>query len=193
MGLDEKGTIQKFTKGLPQPLHRSIVDREVNIPTTWQDWTNAAVRHQQKWLYLQSVFKGTPKVNPQGNRPNRPNLQQWRQGFAKDPHAMDLTPGRTRARATLTEEERAQLMTEGKCFRCKQQGHMSRNCPSKPKPAQARAGNSEEAEVQIAATNTATNTPKKFNAKEMVENIKQLGDEDKDLVIQEVFMGKDFS
>jgi hypothetical protein len=75
MGLDEKGTIQKFTKGLPNPLHQSIVEREGALPITWQDWTDAAVKHQQKWLYLQSVFKGTPKPNQQGMHPNRPSQQ----------------------------------------------------------------------------------------------------------------------
>jgi Zinc knuckle len=31
----------------------------------------------------------------------------------------------------LSTEERARLMKEGKCFRCKQFGHLSRDCPNK--------------------------------------------------------------
>jgi hypothetical protein len=68
---------------------------------------------------------------------------------------------------------------------------MSRNCPDRPRQSQAR-GNQEEAEVQIQATNT---TAKKFDAKGLIEQIKELNDEDKDVVIQEVFMKnrQDFS
>jgi hypothetical protein len=29
----------------------------------------------------------------------------------------------------LTDEERAQYCAEGRCFRCRVQGHMARNCP----------------------------------------------------------------
>ena len=68
MGLDEKGTLQKFTKGLPVPLHRSITEKESNIPTMWQEWVNTAIKYQQKWLYLQAVFKPSPippRVNSQ--------------------------------------------------------------------------------------------------------------------------------
>jgi hypothetical protein len=37
---------------------------------------------------------------------------------------MDLTPGHTRARAALTDDELARLCQEGKCFKCKRQGHI---------------------------------------------------------------------
>ena len=38
----------------------------------------------------------------------------------------------------LTPEERAQLAKEGRCFRCRLQGHMARNCPKNTQPAKAR-------------------------------------------------------
>ena len=31
----------------------------------------------------------------------------------------------------LTAEERSELMRKGACFRCKAQGHLSRDCPNK--------------------------------------------------------------
>jgi hypothetical protein len=40
-------------------------------------------------------------------------------------------------RNPLSEEEKQQLMAEGQCFFCKQQGHMSRHCPKKPSQAGA--------------------------------------------------------
>jgi hypothetical protein len=83
--------------------------------------------------------------------------QNWHQGqgsgSAKNSNAMDLTPGHIRARGALTDEEHAKLMATGGCFRCRKQGHMSRNCPDKPRQSQARKN--QEEEVQIQATNTA--------------------------------------
>jgi hypothetical protein len=132
-------------------------------------------------------WQGTPEEK-QG-----PN-QNWHQGqgsgSAKNSNAMDLTPGHIRARGTLTEDEHAKLMATGGCFRCRKQGHMSWNCPDKPRQSQAR-GNQED-KVQIQATNTSK---KPFDAKGLIEQIKELNDEDKDIVIQEVFMKnrQDFS
>ncbi|KAI9429110.1 hypothetical protein H4582DRAFT_1827802, partial [Lactarius indigo] len=48
----------------------------------------------------------------------------------KDPNAMDI--GRTRVRAAMTDDEKKQLQKEGRCFRCRGQGHISRFCPQKP-------------------------------------------------------------
>ena len=41
----------------------------------------------------------------------------------KDPNAMDVD--------VLTAEEQSDLMRKGACFRCKAQGHLSRDCPNK--------------------------------------------------------------
>jgi Zinc knuckle len=40
-------------------------------------------------------------------------------------------------RNPLSEEEKKRLMAEGRCFFCKQQGHMLRNCPKKPSRSNA--------------------------------------------------------
>jgi hypothetical protein len=42
----------------------------------------------------------------------------------------------------LTEEERDQYRKEGRCFRCREKGHMARNCPKNDKP-KARAATTE--------------------------------------------------
>ena len=43
----------------------------------------------------------------------------------KDPDAMDVDNMRL---APLTEEEKKQMFREGQCLRCREKGHMARNC-----------------------------------------------------------------
>ena len=68
---------------------------------------------------------------------------------------MDLTPGRTHARAALTDDERATLRQEGKCFKCRKKGHMSPDCPDRASQARSRTTKEEpkeetkEEDVQI--------------------------------------------
>src|ERR1700678_1226961 len=66
--------------------------------------------------------KMPPKYEAKGNG----NPQWWRTEPQKDPNAMDVD--------VLTMEERATLLRQGKCFRCKKPGHMAKDClPSSQK------------------------------------------------------------
>ena len=130
----------------------------------------------------------------------RPTKQQWQKGFAKDPNAMDTSGGHTCAYAALTEDERAKLQKEGRCFRCKRQGHLSRSCPDKPKDAKARAtGEEEGTTINAASSSSQTPSPNtqksatKINAKELVELVCNMDQDKEDKVIQDVFMQEDFS
>ena len=60
----------------------------------------------------------------------------------RDPNAMDVD--------RLTVEERTKLMKEGRCFRCKLQGHLSRDCPreKKEEPKKEWDGKSAAAHIQ---------------------------------------------
>src|SRR6266702_845709 len=71
--------------------------------------------------------------------------EQWTNALTcrRDPNAMDL--GRTRARATMTEEEKTRRIKEGKCFWCNQKGHISQFYPQK--------------NSQIAEASTSSTTP----------------------------------
>src|SRR6202453_423841 len=104
----------------------------------------------------------------------RPNQNQWRQGFAKDSNAMDLTPGRTRARGALTDDERAKLMAEGKCFRCKKTGHLSRACPDKPRQARPTPPKEEHPRASPAQVPP----PLKFNVKTFMKDDQKLNNDD---------------
>ena len=120
----------RYFQGLPQGLQESMLAFE---PThhyqNLDDWIEGAIRQHSKYLTYQAYFGGWKNFNPKG--PNQwPTRQQWQQGFARNSNAMDTTPGHTHAWAALTDDERATLRQEGKCFKCCKKGHMSRDCSS---------------------------------------------------------------
>ena len=94
-----------------------------------------------------------------------------------------------RARAQqLTMEERMELMKTGKCFTCKQMGHLSRDCPRRVPRNNTRASTSKVEEDDPSPEPAKI----KFSADDIIEIMKNADDKDKDEVIQKVFMTQDF-
>jgi hypothetical protein len=201
---------KKYFEGLPEGLRRAIVkDENINLLTTVADYEDAAIRYHRKFLQYQTFFE-RPSKNPK-----KLTQQQWQQRFAKDNNAMDTTPGCIHARAALSENEMVQLHREGKCFKCKRQGHIGHNCPNQN--AQIRATDTNTAFQDATNTSTASNgasnikdatntsssgasntiipshSIKKINAQELVELVQEMDQGEKDKVIQDIFMNKDFA
>jgi hypothetical protein len=194
--LDERLVGKKYFEGLPEGLRRAIVkDENMNLLTTVADYEDTAIRYHCKFLQYQTFFE-RPSKNPK-----KPTQQQWQQRFAKDNNAMDTTPGHIRARAALSENEMAQLHREGKCFKCKRQGHIGRNCPNQNSQIRATDTNttSQDATNTSTASSGASNTIipshsiKKINAQELVELVREMDQGEKDKVIQDIFMNEDFA
>jgi len=117
--LDENVTLGLFADGLPPKLMVNCV--KFDHPVTWNDWTASAHLHQEEYIQLRDRLKGGPRS--QGH-----TQMQWRNALNRNPNAMDI--GRTRARVTTTDDKGKQR-SEGRCFRCNQQGHISRYCPQR--------------------------------------------------------------
>jgi hypothetical protein len=197
--LNERLVGRKYFDGLPEGLRQAIVaDTNMNLLVTTADYIDAAIRFHRKYLQWQSFFD-------QSNQNKKPTKQQWQQRFAKDPNAMDLTPGLTCARAAISDEELAKLRQEGKCFKCRCQGHIGHNCPNKnPQiPTTNTSIASSGPSNTTSTTNVADNTPKatspssssirKITAQELVRLVREMEQEEKDKVIQDVFMNEDFA
>jgi hypothetical protein len=194
--LDERLVGKKYFEGLPEGLRRAIVkDKNMNLLTTVADYKDTAIRYHCKFLQYQTFFE-RPSKNPK-----KPTQQQWQQCFAKDNNAMDTTPGHIRARAALSENEMAQLRREGKCFKCKRQGHIGCNCPNQNSQIRATDTNtaSQDATNTSIASSGTSNTIiplhsiKKINAQELVELVREMDQGEKDKVIQDIFMNEDFA
>ena len=177
--------------GLPKGLWEAMIGFEpIKHYCTLDDWIEGAVRQHSKYLTFQAHFGSKKDTNQRFQNNQHPSKQQWQQGFAKNPNAMDLTPGRTCARAALTDDERATLRQEGKCFKCWKKGHMSWDCPDRT----SQVWSSQTKEGSPAGEVPETKDPeiKWITAQELVNLVHDMDQGEKDKVIQEVFMKEDF-
>ena len=185
-GLNDERTMEQYVEGLPIGLQEAIItNKQTDFLFTWQHWMEAAVQQQKIWMRKQGL-RNLFQNKGQGKHPTK---QQWQKGFAKDPNAMDTSGRCTHVYAALTEDKHAKLQKEGRCFRCKRQGHLSRNCPDKPKDAKARATGEEESATINAALSSSQTSPDtqksaiKINTKELVELVHNMDQNKKDKVI----------
>jgi len=143
--LNQRVTLDLFQNGLPNNLVWNCV--KFDHPYDWNSWTNSARQQHEEYIQLSNRLKGNKVMG--GTR------EQWTNALTRrrDPNAMDI--GRTRARATMTEDEKSKRIKEGKCFRCDQKGHISRFCPQK-RIAQASSTPSSSSNNATIATATIT-------------------------------------
>jgi Retrotransposon gag protein len=118
---DSPALTDLYRETLPWGLQSPII-RSEHPPKTLEEWytkaTNFYVGHQR----TQHLFrKRDNKPTTTSSAP--PAQKRFSFPEKKDPNAMDID--------RMSIEERTRLMKEGKCFRCKLFGHLSRECPNK--------------------------------------------------------------
>ena len=80
-------------------------------------------------------------------------------------------------------------MKTGKCFTCKQTGHLSCDCPRHVPRNNPRASTSK---VEEGVDSPSEPAKTKFSADDIIDIMRNADDKDKDKVIQKVFMMQDF-
>jgi hypothetical protein len=194
--LNSSLVLDQFGSKLIPGLYTAIINGP-DKPVTWTDWVCAAQKYQQKYLLVQANLGDQRSKDPVKGRKNH-SKEQWQQALgpkSKDPNTMEIV--RVRARQ-ITTDKRTELMKAGKCFTCRKQGHLSRDCPQRPSRPRtnARASTSqvkvEDDEEEDEPKTKARVGKAKYSADEIIEIMRNAEDEDKDEVIQKVFMASDF-
>jgi hypothetical protein len=129
---DAKGTIDRYRSGLREAIQRRIINRDT-MPDTMVEWQTAARKEVSKIKELQSSGLVGPRRN-QTSRDGHSYQNTSQRAHSNSSNSQHVPMDVDAANATtpfkkLTDEERAQYRAEGRCFRCRTQGHMARNCP----------------------------------------------------------------
>ena len=162
---NSEGTIAKFREGLSKGVHSKALDRN-HILCTINKWKAAAqtevARAKEKYNVglTGNQCRNPPKSGMYQNTQTAPRTQSNSNNSGVIPMEVDNATGQTNFKK-LTPEEWAQLAKEGRCFRCRLQGHMARDCP---KNANRNANpNARETTTETKTSNPPSTTPATIN------------------------------
>ena len=161
---DAKGTIAKYRNGLRNNIHRKILERET-WPTTMDGWEEAARKEVNRAKEIENA--GLNRFRNQISRDTGQYQTGQRQSNQTSRNGGIVPMDVDNATATLpfkklTDEERAKYRAEGRCFRCRTQGHMARNCPkgsNRPNIANARTADANVSTNNVTPSVNPTSTP----------------------------------
>ena len=194
---NSEGTIAKFREGLSKGVHSKALDRD-RIPRTIDEWKAAArtevARAKEKY---NAGLTGHQRRNPpkSGNytNPNSSRAQPGPNNNRVVPMEVDNITGQSNFKK-LTPEERAQLAKEGRCFRCRLQGHMARDCPKNSnRNFNARETITENKTNDSPPKNTTTPTTPKLTKAQQIRALEEaMDDEERATYLDARDMGSDF-
>jgi Retrotransposon gag protein/Zinc knuckle len=118
---DSPALTDLYRETLPWSLQSPII-RSEHPPKTLEEWYTKAPNFYVGHQRVQHLFKKRDS-KPPNTSSTLPAQKKFSFPEKKNPNAMDID--------CMSIEECTRLMKEGKCFRCKLFGHLSRDCPNK--------------------------------------------------------------
>ncbi|SJL18813.1 uncharacterized protein ARMOST_22414 [Armillaria ostoyae] len=143
---DAHGLMVKAVRlGVPDSYTNAIANSGQHIPVTYNDWKRRICvmyeERQKKWVFDQTIGGRTAPKQGNTTATSQPKAGGMTSSTpAKQPSSSSVpTGGRDSARRWTTHPgqglpmsiDAQKLRNEGRCFRCKEKGHMSKDCPRK--------------------------------------------------------------
>jgi hypothetical protein len=190
--LNSSLVLDRFGAELTPGLYAAIINGSDEL-VTWIDWVRAAQKYQQKHLLVQANLDDGQTKDPVKRQKNRVKVQ-WQQALQpkpKDPDAMEIDRVKIRQ---ITTNKRTKSGNSGKCFAYHKQGRLSRNCPQcSPHSCNNAHANTSQVKIEDdAKEEDAPKTKARHSADKIIKIMKNTDDDDKDKVIQTVFMTPEF-
>ena len=173
------GTITQFRCGLNTGLLKAIVQHVCLHLRTLHDWFDAVRKQHDIWNELKAAIEDTKSTSP----PAPP----WRNTTYMRPlNAMDVD---TVCVDTLTAKEKEKLTKEGRCFKCKKQGHISCKCLDREENKHIlHCGNQG---MTVCAVEVKDGEDTQNKVEELAGGIRELGDDERegllDLLLEKGF------
>ena len=176
---NDVGTITQFRHGLNTGLLKAIVQHVRLRPRTLRDWFDAACEQHDIWNKLKAAIEDAKSTGPPA--PLRCNTT-----YSRPSNAMDVDVVHVDA---LAAKEKEKLAKEGRCFRCKKQGHISRKCPEREENKNAPRRGNQGMTARAAAVEDGDNAQNKVE--ELAGGIRELGEDERegllDLLLEKGF------
>jgi hypothetical protein len=139
--LDQPGTMDLFARGLKRPLLTAILTKQAQVPTTFQEWVDAATDEEQKYATLISYTSPVPwtRWNPPAKNARPTSSSSSNQQavpmdidvIRKATNEAEEEDEEEKIRKATTAEEKAEHRKNRKCYECSEIGHVAKNCPHK--------------------------------------------------------------
>src|SRR6266702_906791 len=126
--LNKPSALWMFMQGLQGTLAHTCIFQD--SPKNFAQWVQSTQQNHCNWLKVQALKEHNPFQQhcPRTNPflwccNNGPAQQNW--PACHDPNAMDINA----IWKATTKDEKQKYQTEGHCYNCSKQGHLSHNCP----------------------------------------------------------------
>ena len=173
------GTITQFQRGLNTGLLKAIVQHVHLRPRTLREWFDAARKQHDIWNELKAAIEDAKSTGPPA--PPRHNTTYIRPLNVMDVDAVCVD--------TLTVKEKEKLTKEGRCFKCRKQGHISYKCPEREENKNAPHCGNQGMTACAAAVEDEGSTQNRVE--ELAGGIRELGDDERegllDLLLEKGF------